>query len=62
MKSTKFILLYSLVSLIIIIMSACKKDSLTPPIDVVYEVKVDGLHLTCEPLAELPLAQRYFLF
>ena len=27
-----------------------------------YEVKVDGLHLTCEPLTELPLAQRYFLF
>jgi urease subunit alpha len=27
-----------------------------------YEVKVDGVHITCEPLAELPLAQRYFLF
>lgn len=27
-----------------------------------YEVKVDGEHVTCEPLAELPLTQRYFLF
>jgi urease subunit alpha len=27
-----------------------------------YEVKVDGLKVTCEPMAELPLAQRYFLF
>ena len=27
-----------------------------------YEVRVDGEHITCEPLAELPLAQRYFLF
>ena len=27
-----------------------------------YEVKVDGVAITCEPLAELPLAQRYFLF
>jgi urease subunit alpha len=27
-----------------------------------YEVKVDGEHITCEPLAVLPLAQRYFLF
>jgi urease subunit alpha len=27
-----------------------------------YEVKVEGVHITCEPLAELPLAQRYFLF
>ncbi|MBC7511439.1 MAG: urease subunit alpha [Ferruginibacter sp.] len=27
-----------------------------------YEVKVDGLAITCEPLAVLPLAQRYFLF
>ena len=27
-----------------------------------YEVKVDGEHITCEPMAVLPLAQRYFLF
>jgi urease subunit alpha len=27
-----------------------------------YEVRADGVLLTCEPLAELPLAQRYYLF
>ncbi len=27
-----------------------------------YEVKVDGVHITCEPFTELPMAQRYFLF
>lgn len=27
-----------------------------------YEVRADGEHLTCEPAASLPLAQRYFLF
>ena len=27
-----------------------------------YRVTVDGEHITCEPLAELPLTQRYFLF
>ena len=27
-----------------------------------YDVKVDGELITCEPAAELPLAQRYFLF
>ncbi len=27
-----------------------------------YEVKVDGAHITCEPLSVVPLAQRYFLF
>ncbi len=27
-----------------------------------YTVKADGKILTCEPLAELPMAQRYFLF
>jgi urease subunit alpha len=27
-----------------------------------YQVRADGELLTCEPLAELPLAQRYFLF
>jgi urease subunit alpha len=46
-----------------------KKDLIlndaTPQIDVNpenYEVKLDGVHLTCEPMAELPLAQRFFLF
>ncbi|MEO0055859.1 MAG: urease subunit alpha, partial [Verrucomicrobiota bacterium] len=27
-----------------------------------YHVTADGEHLTCEPLAVLPMAQRYFLF
>ena len=27
-----------------------------------YAVRADGELLTCEPLAELPLTQRYFLF
>jgi len=27
-----------------------------------YEVRADGVLLTCEPLANLPMAQRYFLF
>ncbi len=27
-----------------------------------YEVRADGVPLTCEPARELPLAQRYFLF
>ncbi|MDE3155461.1 MAG: urease subunit alpha [Acidobacteriota bacterium] len=27
-----------------------------------YEVRADGVHLTCEPAAVLPMAQRYFLF
>jgi urease subunit alpha len=46
-----------------------KKDLLwndaTPKIEVdpeTYEVRADGEHLTCEPLSEVPLAQRYFLF
>jgi len=46
-----------------------KKDLIhndaTPQIDVNpenYEVKVDGTVITCEPMKELPLAQRYFLF
>ncbi len=46
-----------------------KKDlihnSNTPQIDVdpeTYEVKVDGVHITCEPVSVVPLAQRYFLF
>ncbi len=46
-----------------------KKDLIhndaTPQIDVNpenYEVKVDGVHTTCEPVSVVPLAQRYFLF
>jgi len=27
-----------------------------------YRVYVDGEHITCEPVSELPLAQRYYLF
>ena len=27
-----------------------------------YEVKVDGVTITCEPVSVVPLAQRYFLF
>lgn len=49
--------------------SISKKDLIhndaTPQIDVNpenYEVKVDGVPITCEPVAVLPLAQRYFLF
>ncbi len=46
-----------------------KKDLIhnntTPEIDVdpeTYKVKVDGQHITCEPVDVVPLAQRYFLF
>ncbi|NVP02369.1 amidohydrolase family protein, partial [Photobacterium damselae subsp. damselae] len=46
-----------------------KKDmihnSYTPHIELdsqTYEVKADGIPLTCEPATELPMAQRYFLF
>jgi urease subunit alpha len=46
-----------------------KKDLIhndaTPQIDVNpenYEVKVDGIAITCEPVSVVPLAQRYFLF
>ena len=37
----------------------------TPSIEVnpeTYEVRADGVLLTCDPAKELPLAQRYFLF
>ena len=37
----------------------------TPKIEVdpeTYEVRADGVLLTCEPASVLPLAQRYFLF
>ncbi len=40
-------------------------NSLTPQIEVhpeTYEVRADGVLLTCEPAQDLPLAQRYFLF
>src|SRR5579863_9300822 len=40
-------------------------NSATPNIEVdpeSYEVRVDGTHITCEPVSVLPLAQRYFLF
>ena len=46
-----------------------KKDMVhnsgTPKIEVdaqTYEVRADGVLLTCEPATELPLARRYFLF
>ncbi len=49
--------------------TVAKKDmvlnDLTPAIEVnpeTYEVRADGELLTCEPAAELPLAQRYYLF
>ena len=37
----------------------------TPTIEVdaqTYEVRADGVLLTCEPASVLPMAQRYFLF
>jgi urease subunit alpha len=37
----------------------------TPKIEVdpeTYEVRADGVHLTCEPAKVLPMAQRYFLY
>jgi urease subunit alpha len=49
--------------------NVAKKDlvhnNATPQIDVnpeTYEVRVNGTLLTCEPVAVVPLAQRYFLF
>jgi urease accessory protein UreE len=42
-----------------------KLNSTTPVIEVdpeTCEVRADGVLLTCEPAAELPLAQRYFLY
>ena len=38
---------------------ACPELTVDPQ---TYEVRADGVLLTCEPLAELPLAQRYHLF
>jgi urease subunit alpha len=40
-------------------------NAMTPHIEVdpeTYEVRADGVHLTCEPATVLPLAQRYFLY
>jgi urease subunit alpha len=40
-------------------------NALLPAITVdpeTYEVRADGVLLTCEPASELPMAQRYFLF
>jgi urease subunit alpha len=40
-------------------------NSGTPNIEVdaqTYEVRADGVLLTCEPATELPMARRYFLF
>jgi urease subunit alpha len=45
--------------------SAMKLNDALPVIEVdpeTYEVRADGELMTCEPMAELPLAQRYFLF
>ena len=42
-----------------------KLNDVTPTIEVdaeTYVVKADGQRLTCEPMAVLPMAQRYFLF
>ena len=42
-----------------------KLNDLQPNIEVkpeTFEVRVDGKLLTCEPAADLPMAQRYFLF
>jgi urease subunit alpha len=41
------------------------QNAATPHIEVdpeTYEVRADGVHLTCEPATVLPLAQRYFLY
>ena len=40
-------------------------NSGTPKIEVdaqTYEVRADGVLLTCDPATKLPMAQRYFLF
>jgi urease subunit alpha len=45
--------------------SDMRLNAATPHIEVdpeTYEVRADGELLTCEPAAELPLAQRYFLY
>lgn len=45
--------------------SAMIHNAATPQIEVhpeTYEVRANGVLLTCEPAKELPMAQRYFLF
>lgn len=45
--------------------SDMKHNTYTPVMEVdpeIYEVRADGVHLTCEPAQVLPMAQRYFLF
>ena len=45
--------------------ASMKLNDATPLIEVdpeTYEVRADGVLLTCEPATELPMAQRYFLF
>jgi urease subunit alpha len=45
--------------------SDLKLNSYTPEIEVnpeTYEVRADGVLLTCQPASELPMAQRYFMF
>ena len=45
--------------------SDMRLNDATPRIEVdpeTYEVRADGVLLTCEAAEELPLAQRYFLF
>jgi urease subunit alpha len=40
-------------------------NNATPVVEVdpeTYEVRDDGVHLTCEPATILPMAQRYFLY
>jgi urease subunit alpha len=40
-------------------------NGLLPKIEVdsqTYEVRADGVLLTCEPAKSLPMTQRYFLF
>lgn len=42
-----------------------KLNTATPDIDVdpqTYEVKIDGEVITCDPVDEVPIGQRYFLF
>ncbi|WP_135506920.1 urease subunit alpha [Roseovarius aestuariivivens] len=43
----------------LILNDACPKVEVNPE---TYEVRADGELLTCQPAAELPMAQRYFLF
>ena len=40
-------------------------NNATPEVEVdpeTYEVRADGVLLTCEPAEVLPMAQRYFMF